>query len=520
MTGRNAWISVGVALLVASGANGQDAINIGSRLELMVDDFLIERMSGDARLQLHRPERREIVFKTDAPWEGNACAYQSVFQDGGVFRMYYHGGHYRHSGAPAQTLEEHDWNLCLAESDDGIRWRRPELGLFEFKGSKSNNIVLLPESVAEVKGDPAHTSVFIDANPDCPPDEKYKITILGAEPRGLFIMKSSDGVHFSLMSRQPSITEGAFDSQNLIFWDPLRREYREYHRDFKNGIRDIKTSASGDILKFPKPEWLSYTGASGEHLYTNAVQPYFRAPQIFMGFPARYTERGWSEPVLDLPGLDERLARAKAHPRYGMSVTDACFMTSRDGATFHRWAEAFIRPGPRTRESWVYGDNYPFWGMVVTKADAEDAPDEISLYATEGYWEGPETSIRRYALRMDGFVSASATAAGGEIVTKPIIFDGGNLTLNFETSGAGGIQVEIQDAGGKPIEGYSLNDCPAILGDSIRKIVRWKDKGGDVRSLAGKPVRLRFVLKDADLYAFQFVPYAADPVVPELPGKK
>ena len=100
---------------------------------------------------------------------------------------------------------------------------------------------------------------------------------------------------------------------------------------------------------------------------------------------------------------------------------------------------------------------------------------------------------------------------GGEIVTKPLCFEGGNLTLNFETSGVGGVQVEIQDAGGKPIDGYTLADCPPIFGDRLAKVVRWNGPGGDVRPLAGKPIRLRFVLKDADLYSFQFVPYAPDP---------
>jgi hypothetical protein len=67
----------------------------------MVDEFLIERMTGGARLELHRPVRREIVFKTDAPWEGNASGYQSVFKDGDLYKMYYRGGHYRHGGKPA-----------------------------------------------------------------------------------------------------------------------------------------------------------------------------------------------------------------------------------------------------------------------------------------------------------------------------------------------------------------------------------------------------------------------------------
>ena len=196
----------------------------------------------------------------------------------------------------------------------------------------------------------------------------------------------------------------------------------------------------------------------------------------------------------------------------------AYFGTSRDGLNFKRWPEAFIRPGPRFRESWVYGDNYVFWGMVETPSATEDAPREISMYACEGYWEGISNSVRRYTLRQDGFVSVAAPLSGGEIVTKPIVFEGGNLTLNVETSGAGGVQVEIQDEAGTPIEGYGLDDCPAIFCDSLRRVVRWKKKGGDVRALAGEPVRLMLVLRDADLYALQFVPYEPDPAAPDLNG--
>jgi len=278
------------------------------------------------------------------------------------------------------------------------------------------------------------------------------------------------------------------------------------------------TAVSPDPLHFPKPEWLSYPGAPVEQLYTNQIVPYYRAPHIFMGFPARYLEREWSEPLYAVPGLDERLARARSHERYGSTITDALFMSSRDGLSFKRWPEAFIRPGPRLRESWVYGDNYMFWGMIETPSATEDAPAEISMYAAEGYWEGISNSVRRYSLRRDGFVSAGAPLSGGEIVTKPIVFEGGNLTLNVETSGAGGVQVEIQDEAGTPIDGYGLDDCPAIFCDSLCRVVRWKERGGDLRALAGKPVRLRLVLRDADLYAFQFVPYEPDPATPDLSG--
>jgi hypothetical protein len=63
--------------------------------------------------------------------------------------------------------------------------------------------------------------------------------------------------------------------------------------------------------------------------------------------------------------------------------------------------------------------------------------------------------------------------------------------------------VEIQDAAGRALPGFSLADCQPVFGDTIQRMVTWQ-KGGDVSSLAGRTVRLRFVLKDADLYALQF----------------
>jgi hypothetical protein len=77
--------------------------------------------------------------------------------------------------------------------------------------------------------------------------------------------------------------------------------------------------------------------------------------------------------------------------------------------------------------------------------------------------------------------------------------------VNFSSSAAGGIQAELQDFAGKAIPGYTLADCEPIFGDSIERTVTWKH-GGDVSSLSGQIVRLRFALKDADLFSLRFLP--------------
>ena len=129
---------------------------------------------------------------------------------------------------------------------------------------------------------------------------------------------------------------------------------------------------------------------------------------------------------------------------------------------------------------------------------------EISFYVTQHH-ELPTTHLRRFVLRTDGFVSVVAPHAGGEFTTRPLIFSGERLVLNVATSAVGSVRVEIQDANGKPIEGYRLEDSQAFYGDEIATTAQWKD-GSNVGKLAGKPVRLRIQMRDADLYSFRFSP--------------
>jgi len=358
--------------------------------------------------------------------------------------------------------------------------------------------------------------VFKDENPDCPPDAQYKAVLRSSGPRGLLAFKSPDGIHWSPMSDKPVITEGAFDSQNLAFWDPVRREYRAYWRIFTAGVttektwkpgghRAIRTATSPDFLNWGPHADLTYVDSPPEHLYTNQIKAYYRAPHIFIGFPTRYVERGWSDSMRALPELEHRELRAKAHLRYGTALTEGLLMASRDGVHFKRWNEAFLRPGVQREGTWHYGHQYIAWHVVETASALEAAPNELSLYAGESYWTGNSSALRRYTLRIDGFVSAWAPFAGGELITKPLVFSGKKLTLNFSTSAAGDVRVELQKPDGQPIPGFSLDDCQEVFGDELERIVTWSG-GSDVGKLAGQPVRLRFALRDADLFAFRFVP--------------
>ena len=486
-------ISVASAMLTLSRdviTQAVSPIDIGDRLELFVDDYLIDEIAG-ATQRLHHPQPQDVACVYDNPWEGSTCGYKTVFQDGDLYRMYYRGSHVIYTTEGFD--DPHPQVVCYAESRDGIHWTKPELGLIAFDGGKQNNIIW--EGVGSHNFTP-----FKDENPDCKPDEKYKA--LGSGDRALYAFKSPDGIHWSLMNDEPVITKGAFDSQNLAFWDTVRGEYREYHRDFREG-RDIRTGTSKDFLNWSEPEWLEYSPSRVSELYTNQIIPYYRAPHIFLGFPTRYTDRGWTESTEALPQLEYRRLRGYVSQREGTAVTDGMFMSSRDGGHFNIWPESFIRPGLRLRGNWFYGDNYQNWGLVETKSHIDGAPDEISIYASEDSHQGDDCRWRRYTLRIDGFVSMQAPLSGGEFVTKPLIFKGDQLVINFSTSGVGSIQVEIQDASGDAIPGFGLEDCPEVFGDALERTVSWKG-GADVSQLSGQPIRLRFLLKDADLYSIRF----------------
>ncbi len=488
-------------------ASDQDpVVDIGSRRELFVDDHLIGRLEGKASLRLHHPTPQEVALVHDAPWEGSGSGYHTVFQDGDVYRLYYRGTHLDVKEGRLST-GRHKPYYCYAESSYGINWRRPKLGIVEFSGSKENNIIL--------EGLGTHNfAPFKDTNPDAAEDARYKALGGTQAEGGLFAFHSADAIHWSPTSEKPVITQGAFDSQNLAFWDPTIGKYRAYWRIFTAGVttrkewkpagdRAIRTAVSDDFVHWTDQRDLTYEDSPEEQLYTNQVAPYIRAPHILIGFPARYIDRGWSESMRALPERKNRELRASASRRYGTAITEGLLMASRDGVHFKRWNEAFLRPGIGRDGSWQYGQQYIACHAVETKSSLAGAPNELSIYATEGYWHGAGGILRRFTLRLDGFVSVNAPMKGGEMTTKPLTFSGKRLTMNFATSAAGSARVEIQDGDGNPLTGFELQDCTDQFGDSIDHVVTWKG-GSDVSRLAGKPIRLRFVLRDADLYSFRF----------------
>lgn len=463
------------ALAALASAPAQDAIELGTGLHLFVDDTLVERVEN-LQWVLHEPARREVGIVFDAPWEGPQTGYATVLRDpSGEFRLYYRGG-------GDETTRE---VTCLATSADGITWTRPTLGLFEFDGSTANNIVWTGDRPSY---DESHNfSPFVDTNPAAAPTERYKAVGFrrredgGGEPqRMLSVLGSADGIHWRRLTEEPPVGPGAFDSLNVPFWDPNVGRYVCYARLARHGLRSIQRFTSENFLEWSSPEVLEFDPPQTEHYYTNGITLYPRSPGLYLGFPMRFV------PSRRRIGAEERAIDG---------TSDAVLITSHDGLHFDRFFRtAFIRPGldPANWGS-AHGNNTPATGLLET------APGELSIYWIENCATTPR--LRRGTLRTDGFASLHAADATGEVVTKPLVLAGRTLVLNCSTSAAGSVRVEVQSASGEPLVGFSLADCLEIYGDEIERPVIWAG-GGELASLTVSPVRLRFALRDADLYAF------------------
>jgi hypothetical protein len=193
---------------------------------------------------------------------------------------------------------------------------------------------------------------------------------------------------------------------------------------------------------------------------------------------------------------DEEATILGVNPKYYNDCSDAILMSSRGGGAYQRqFMESFIRPGIGL-QNWVSRSNYPALNIVQT------GTAEMSVYVNQDYAQ-PTAHLRRYSMRLDGFASLSAGYSGGEMITKPFIFKGKALELNYATSAAGEILVELLDEKGNKLPGYSIEECQPVIGNEIAGVVYW-NRYKDVSKLAGMPVRMRIYLKDADLFSFKF----------------
>ena len=461
---------------------------VGSRRELFVDYLLIDRLDG-ARLKLHEPKPGGVAItygSSKGDVDSHRSFYTTVLKDGDTYRMYYRGRGYERTARGFASL------TCYAESKDGVHWTKPALGLVEVDGSRHNNVIL---------GTGWQLCPFLDTRPGVSTDERYKGNARHEE--GLKGYVSADGIHWAESTGEvmvPNALSNHFDSQNAMFWSEAEERYILYARHKVEGKRAAARATSSDFAAWTEPTLMSYsdtgTTTPSEHLYTNQTHPYFRAPHVYVSLPGRiFFDRRTLSPE-ELEYAEREMDSKGGNP---LDCSDGVLLTSRAGTTRYDFTfmESFVRPGIGA-SNWTSRNNYPALGVVQT------GPSEMSLYVQRDY--GQRTAhLERLTLRLDGFSSLNAPYVGGEMTTKPFTFAGDELEINYATSAAGSIRVELQDEAGAPISGYTAKDCRELIGDEIERVIAWEGRSS-IGALAGKAVRLRFTMRDADIYSFRFRP--------------
>lgn len=479
-------------------------------LQPVWDKTIIDASKTTAEFTVGTPIKREIILEPTFPWETGMAHYYNVVWNGEIYQMYYITHHDKikkveeDESCRGTTLERNNFFVCYAESRDGLHWEKPNLGLFEYEGSRDNNIILRSQDRKERKGFFDNFYVFIDENPACPPEKRYKATAYRHTYK-LSGWSSPDGIHFT----EDTVfdLEGKFDSLNVCWWDKQLGKYVMYIRDFHDipdgdinaGIRDARRVESDDFVHWSEPALIRFPDTEDYPIYTSNITPYYRNPNILIGFPTRYEERkAWNDSFEQLCGKETRRKCMEVHPRMGLTVTDCVFMSSRDGINFHKCEEALFVPGPEWEANWIYGNSYPAYFMMETPAD-DGAGVELSMFVQDGYNRNPRFADRltRYTLRRDGFACYRAKYTGGEVVTVPFVFEGDELRLNFATSAKGYVYITIRDEE----TGKEATTCE-LFGDSDNRLVHFENAA--VADFAGKRVTLRFRMRDAKLYAFEF----------------
>ncbi len=450
-------------------------MDIGSDRQLFLDDTLVETLDGLV-LRQHEPVLREIVLRLDKPWEGEVSWCPVILKDGDRYRMWYRS---------ETAVDPKHFYTAYAESPDGIQWHRPELGIVSFDGSTDNNICI---DNPDVK----NAAVFKDERPGLPDHERYKAVgrWTRGKPSRIYGLVSADGIHWAPAQDGPLVVatddDPQFDSPLSAFWDGRHDRYVIYVRGwFPDGperrIRAIRRTTSEDFVCWSPWQYAEIAGEKPwpHHLYTNSGHPYYRAPYYLM-FPKRFLPERRFDP---------------AWPHNGLS--DVILLAGRDGLRFHRpCPEPLLRPG-------LDPANWHERSIFIAPHAVKTAEGEMSLYSVQNY-RTDGVHIRRLTLREDGFVSVHASSDGGILLTRPFVFAGDALEINYATSAAGDIRVGLMDDSGQAVPGFSADDCHVIYGDEISRTVTWST-GQDVSAMAGRSVHLLFHMHEADLFSFRFV---------------
>jgi hypothetical protein len=486
---------------------GSDPIHIAGTKQLFLDRLLIESSKG-ITLALNYPYLPdENILPQDKPWEQvRAGLYNSILEHNGAYHMWYCSYGLGEDGANKQASSARF--DCYAVSTDGIHWEKPNLGLVEYEGSKANNIVRV-FSFGQVVIDPFDTPArrFKSVQYQAPRPYAGWPQTTQVKGAAIYLGYSPDGLRWS-MEPEPFLPFYVGAPTSTI-WDERLQKWILYIRVNPKGHPTDPWQShlafarlvvdKGDLAK-PYPyradpekkrnQFGSFGGPTYEFPVVMEADDTDPDHQVYTMNAVRYPD---TDVYIAFPGF--------WYPRTS-DKDDVQFAFSRDGIAWQRpFRQAIIRLG-------MPGSGRQ--GYVCATEGIIRRGDEIWVYY-QGLPErhlSPNVNLEsinaRAIFRLDGFISADADYTGGELLTPPVVFSGKYLQLNLDTSAGGTAMVELQDGSRTPIPGFTLEDADRLNGNSVRMQATWGARA-DIGFLSGKPIRIRFVMKNARLYAFQFV---------------
>lgn len=483
------------ALLVVTGVAALKGAHEQPSRYLFLDPALLEHTER-AELRTNPASRRETVIHPDRPWEKHIISFfLTVREENRRLRMWYVCRDSWGEGSQA--------NLAYAESTDGITWTKPNLGIYDYRGSTENNLL----GVHSLEG-------VVYQDPNMPPEEKYVYVSTGKtgdktqSEGGIFRYYSPDGLRWK-RDAQPLILAGS-DTQNVVWWDERLGEYVVIVRGWNANPKRRKVNRL-TLASLKEPSGLkSERRAVGSYfhdeiptilicdekdpartdIYNMSAQPYVVDPYWYVGFPT-FLRRSAKTDAPDWKGRH-------------MGPAEVQFVGSDDSIEWHRYDRAayaapsvaapdkknmtFMGTGlvVRGNEIWQYG----------TEFESVHGDIDARLKKTDGF-------IVRYVQRIDGFVSLDTGNDVGTARTVPVKVKGERLLLNLDTGALGELRVGLLDRDGKPLPGFSAEACDYMESNSVGTVVTWGGKS-DLSALEGKEIRLEFKSNRTKLYSFRF----------------
>ena len=522
--------------------NPFSARDFKDKKQLFLDDWFIADRRG-VELVVNNPIDRGQILKADKPWEnGGVLSWGDLLVDpvAGNVKFYYL------SQVNGEIKDQPDeWRLmqCLVVSEDGGKtWEKPDLGVCEFNGSKDNNIVM----AGGHRGCPRysfHENGKVVIDPNDKPEMRYKMLYMG-RPEGIFGAYSADGIGWTVANEGNPISKAVSDSQNVVFWDDSINKWVGYFIRLWAPTRCVCRVETDDFWNWPflEPEkvvlapdeldeidgktlgafYLKSSTDGGRQKYNEAL-----SPENWVWFTDEINDLAgvdfYNEPAVKYPWADNAYVMPFTPLLHRRNMEEIHLAVSRDGKEWSR---------PGDRQPWLrpaIGHNNGIY--YASPGILRDGNEIHHYYYTSIRWHGggryengtishqtpeiPEYSgeYRRLALRMDGYMSADAGSNGGEIVTRPFVFQGSRLELNVDTAASGQLEVGLTPFKRNPAPGQSAATpettnwdtatCDKIVANDLAHTVTW-NQNPDVSALAGRAVRMHVRMKNTKLYAFQF----------------